>query len=261
MHMKNSLLALIALLLLVIIGVLIWDVNQQAEEQQVEEPQEEPEEEDAPENVVVTQPRRDAQVGAHGLVIVGEARVFENTVQWRVKDSAGAVLDEGFTTAASPDIGQFGPFVAYANYTAVAGEEGAVEVFVYSAKDGSEEEMVRVPVRFVAEEEAQIFLSVDATPLDCGDVAPVNRFVLDKAGAVWEVLESATEVPRGVILKSLTENDGIVTVDFNSAIEAGGSCRVTAIRAQITSTLKAFDGVNEVIITVEGGDPDLALQP
>jgi spore germination protein GerM len=42
--------------------------------------------------------------------------------------------------------------------------------------------------------------------------------------------------------------------------QMGGSCRVTAIRAQITQTLEQFSTIKNVIISVNGS-VDEALQP
>jgi spore germination protein GerM len=42
--------------------------------------------------------------------------------------------------------------------------------------------------------------------------------------------------------------------------QVGGSCRVAAIRAQITDTLKQFPPVDEVIISIDDRTEDI-LQP
>lgn len=72
-----------------------------------------------------------------------------------------------------------------------------------------------------------------------------------------------TSIPSHVKLLSVTADDnGIVTADFDSHLDAGvaGSCRVSAIREQITRTLSQFPEVRGVVISVEG-DVDGALQP
>jgi spore germination protein GerM len=60
----------------------------------------------------------------------------------------------------------------------------------------------------------------------------------------------------------LTIEDGVAKVDFNEQLEyeVSGSCRVSAIRAQITETLKQFPTVKEVIISIDGRTEDI-LQP
>lgn len=235
-------------------------------------------------NIKVSMPDENQRVGAHSLVIVGEARVFENTYQWRVKDEDGNVLDSGFGTADAADIGQYGAFVVYATYTATPGERGTVEVFNESARDGSEENMVTIPVLFTREKTAKVFFSnaeMTGEVGTCDEVYGVDRLVIDSPipairirQALWILLAGGvtgeeeadgytSQIPEGVRINSLKVNDyaGTVTVDFSDEIETGGSCRVTAIRAQIEETVKAIDSSYSVVITVNGGNPDEALQP
>jgi hypothetical protein len=71
-----------------------------------------------------------------------------------------------------------------------------------------------------------------------------------------------TSINPGVKINKLTITDGVAKVDFNETMEEGmgGSCRVSAIRAQITQTLKQFSTVKDVIISVNGRVEDV-LQP
>ncbi|HPP18950.1 MAG TPA: GerMN domain-containing protein, partial [Candidatus Dojkabacteria bacterium] len=52
----------------------------------------------------------------------------------------------------------------------------------------------------------------------------------------------------------LSIEDGVARVDFSKELEEGvaGSCKVESIRAQIEETLKQFDNIDSVIISVEG---------
>lgn len=109
---------------------------------------------------------------------------------------------------------------------------------------------------------------------DCRQVFPLERTVAqtDAVGraSIEELLLGPTSaekrdgyfssIPSGAKLNSLTISDGVAKVDFNNTIEAGGSCRVSAIRAQVIQTLKQFATVREVEISVEGRVAD-ALQP
>lgn len=99
------------------------------------------------ENIKVYAPAQGAQVTSP-LVISGEARVFEGTVNYRILDETGSIISEGFTTAASPEMGEFGPYALTADYTPPATATGKLEVFNYSARDGSVENLVTVIVRF-----------------------------------------------------------------------------------------------------------------
>ncbi|MDO8648179.1 MAG: Gmad2 immunoglobulin-like domain-containing protein [Candidatus Peregrinibacteria bacterium] len=98
-------------------------------------------------NIRVTEPASEDVVSSP-LTIRGEARVFENVFQYRLKDEDGTVLVEGFESALSPDIGQFGAFTVEVPFGPPSGASGTLEVFAYSAKDGSEIDMVRISVRF-----------------------------------------------------------------------------------------------------------------
>lgn len=112
--------------------------------------------------------------------------------------------------------------------------------------------------------------------IDCSLVFPVTREV-EKSVAVGRVALTElfkgttfteeedkyfTNIPDGVVINSLDITDGVAKVDLNSKLEegVGGSCRVTAIRAQITETLKQFSTVDSVVISIDGQTEDI-LQP
>lgn len=71
-----------------------------------------------------------------------------------------------------------------------------------------------------------------------------------------------TSINPGVKIQKLTIVDGIAKVDFDTQLDfhVGGSCRVSAIRAEITQTLKQFPTVSEVVISIDGRTEDI-LQP
>lgn len=98
-------------------------------------------------NIVVTMPKARDRVGLP-VVIEGQARVFENVVNYRLVGNDGKILAEGYAMADAPDIGQFGPFRGELMYASETDGEGVVEVFVYSAKDGSEIDKVTIPVTY-----------------------------------------------------------------------------------------------------------------
>lgn len=104
--------------------------------------------EDSSVNVIVTAPQEGDVVG-YAFPITGVARVFENVVNYRIKDEDESVLFEGYAMANSPDIGRFGPFLISVDVSAAKGKKGTLEVFQLSAKDGSEIDKVTVHVVFV----------------------------------------------------------------------------------------------------------------
>lgn len=99
------------------------------------------------ENITVSSPKAQ-DVIKRPVTITGTARVFENVVSYRIKDSDGFVLVSGSTTYEAEDTGEFGEYTITTNYLEPKGETGVVEVYNASAKDGSDENVVRVPVKF-----------------------------------------------------------------------------------------------------------------
>ena len=111
---------------------------------------------------------------------------------------------------------------------------------------------------------------------DCGDVFPVTRVSGEEGDVVRESLLALLAGPSGeelgqkyytylnpgIKLLGLRSENGILYVDFSSELEkdVAGSCDTIAIRAQITRTLEQFEGVDRVVILVEGKSEDV-LQP
>ncbi len=126
----------------------------------------------------------------------------------------------------------------------------------------------------------QIFLSdsrfAGEPYFDCARTVAVERLVPKTLGVARVTLEAllqgATQgeidsklfssINSGVQIQKLTIEDGVAEVDFNEQLEfqVGGSCRVTAIRAQITDTLEQFPTVDSVVISINGRTEDI-LQP
>ena len=115
---------------------------------------------------------------------------------------------------------------------------------------------------------------LDPQHLDCSVVFPSRRAVLsgDVAKAALEALLQGptddektsgafTSLPEDVELRPLVVKNGVATADFSSSLNrVAGSCRVGSIRAQVEKTLLAVDGVQAVVITVNGKTEDV-LQP
>jgi hypothetical protein len=79
--------------------------------------------------------------------ISGSARVFEATVNYRIKDDKGKILDEGSTNAAEGAPGR-GDFLIKTNFETAGSGKGQIEVFWASPKDGSELDKVIIPVKW-----------------------------------------------------------------------------------------------------------------
>jgi hypothetical protein len=95
-------------------------------------------------NIIVNLPVANSSV-SNVFVVKGSARVFENNLNYRITDTKSNVLMEGNVMAKAKDAGQFGEF----NFT-VSGLTGKgqiiLQVFDYSAKDGSEIDKVTIPL-------------------------------------------------------------------------------------------------------------------
>lgn len=94
-------------------------------------------------NIKLQAPKAGDTVGSQ-FVIKGQARVFENQLNFRVRNAKGQSLIEGTMAAKAPDTGQFGPFEV--TVSSLSKGKTTVEVFDRSAKDGSEIDKVTVQV-------------------------------------------------------------------------------------------------------------------
>jgi Immunoglobulin-like domain of bacterial spore germination len=95
--------------------------------------------------ITLSRPQPNARITS-GVTIAGDASVFEAALQWRIADSAGRVFAQGNTTASAGAPGR-GTYSITANFTPPATDTIAiVEVWSVSAKDGTIDEIVRVPV-------------------------------------------------------------------------------------------------------------------
>jgi len=110
----------------------------------------------------------------------------------------------------------------------------------------------------------------------CNKAFPVEREIAETQAVARAALEELLEGPTqeeesqgffttinpGVKIQKLTIENGVAKADFDEQLEfqVGGSCRVSAIRAEITQTLKQFSTVKEVVISIDGRTEDI-LQP
>jgi hypothetical protein len=229
-------------------------------------------------NITVSEPAAN-QLVTSPLTIRGTARVFENTVSYRIVDETGRNLAEGFTTAQSPDTGQFGPYAITAELASdivPQNGRGFIEVFTESAQDGSEIDKVRVPVRFANADQTEVKLYFGSRSAAVGRECEALSFVpvlVQKDAPARHALErllqgpvgdanAITAIAAGTTLNSVTIADGVARADFSAQLQnyGGGSCTVGLIRDQIERTLKQFPSVREVVISVEGRIDDV-LQP
>jgi spore germination protein GerM len=74
---------------------------------------------------------------------------------------------------------------------------------------------------------------------------------------------ATTLIPNFTTIKSVSVKNGVATVEFESPDTnewSGGSCRVTAMHAQLEKTLTQFSTVQSVEISVNG-ETESIFQP
>jgi hypothetical protein len=99
--------------------------------------------------ILVKEPLANTKVRSP-LTISGDASVFEAALIWQVTDTAGRVLASGFTTATAgaPEKGTFSITATYAD--PASDIIGFAEVYTRSPRDGTIDEIVRVPLILAA---------------------------------------------------------------------------------------------------------------
>lgn len=232
-------------------------------------------------NIIVFNPRPNNEISPP-LILKGIARVFENSLNYELKDEENNIIAKNFMTADAPDTGKFGAYETEIYYSEPKGERGNLEVFNYSAKDGSKENVVVIPVSFKKIQEfttVKIFFGnivFDPDVADCEKAYEIERRIPKTEsvarGALEELLKGPTKaeddkgfitsINKGVKIQKLVIENGTAKVDFDSQLEyqTGGSCRVAAIRNQIKQTLLQFPSVSSVLISIDGRTEDI-LQP
>lgn len=238
-------------------------------------------------NIIVNFPEKDQIIGQH-LVIKGKARVFENQFNWVIKNAENnEEILTGTAYASAEDMGLYGPYEIDIILTDSVPEKILAEVFDYSAKDGAKQDLVSIPLTFNKDLRDSYEIYFSNNKLD-PQVSCLKVFsVIKSAGVNLPVpfgeeglrrnIEALlmgpgntdkeegyfTNIPENVKLNKIEIKDNYAKLDFSKEMESNvaGSCRVTAIRAQIVKTVLAFDkNIRSVIISVNGKSED-ALQP
>jgi hypothetical protein len=219
--------------------------------------------------------------------VSGNSNFFETNTRIRIKDETGKILADTSTNA-NGWMDKLYPFSADVFYDAPSSPRGFVEVFESSAKDGSEQNKIAVPVIFgdyrLNPQKSKIGLyyynKTKDQELDlavgCSKdaVLPVEREVertkTPIQGAIDLLLQGnitaeekqagfSTEFPlEGFSLKGANLKNGFLTLEFEDKENktTGGSCRVNLLWAQIEKTAKQFPGVESVSF-----QPDNLFQP
>ncbi|MFA6603215.1 MAG: GerMN domain-containing protein [Patescibacteria group bacterium] len=213
--------------------------------------------------------------------VAGRAKMNGGAIMIEITDVSGQVLFRERTPVTGNPGDDYGRFSQSVSLDAADVREIRVSVAFETADGGLSDEAI-VRTVFLSDPDSfaiKIYLNrmgVEASS-QCDSVEAVERIVSSKGAvyrsAIAELLKGPTaeektaglysSLPRGATLRSVaTDADGVVTADFYRTLESGvaGSCRVQAIRAQITSTLQQFPEVRGVVISVNGRTEDV-LQP
>ncbi len=232
----------------------------------------------------VSNPRPN-QVVQSPILIEGEARgnwFFEASFPVLLLDEQGNTL----ATATSQAEGEwmtedFVPFTASLSFQPPSAKKGTLVLKKDNPSDLPEfDDELRIPVVFDTSETLTVKVFFGNSKLDpelsCNKAFPVERIIEKKSSVARAALEEllkgptaeekvqgyGTTINPGVTINKLIIEDGVLEVDFDESLEfqVGGSCRVSAIRAEITQTLMQFPTVDEVIISINGRTEDI-LQP
>jgi len=236
----------------------------------------------------ITTPRPN-QVIETPLIIEGEAWgnwYFEASFPIKIFDGKGNLLGTTIAQAKSNWMTEdFVPFSAELDFSFSSTEEGEI-IFEKDNPSGlpKNDDQLKFPIYFKKVVAPENIMKVKAyfnndrldPEYSCNKVFPVEREIIKTQAVARAALEELLKGPTArekfegfgtsinpeVKIQSLTINDEVAKVDFNEQLEfqAGGSCRVTAISAQIRETLKQFPTVKEVIISIDGRTEDI-LQP
>jgi hypothetical protein len=234
--------------------------------------------------IQITKPRPNETIQSP-LEIKGEARgywFFEADFPVKLLDENGELIASGIAQAQGDWMTEdFVPFESILEFEVPETDKGVL-ILEKDNPSGLPEnaDELRIPVRFNLAETIKVKVYFNNDRMDpefsCNKVFPVEREIPKTQtvgrAALEELLKGSTEAEKnqgfftsinsGVKIQSLSIKDGVAKVDFDEQLEfqVGGSCRVAAIRAQITETLKQFPTVDNVIISIDGRTEDI-LQP
>ncbi|GEM_PF-1457710 len=111
-------------------------------------------------NIVVFSPIPNAEV-SESFIVKGRARVFENQLNIRVSISGQKIYESG-VYANAPDIGKYGDFekeIYLPTQRLQDNSDIALDVFDYSAKDGSEIDKVSIPLKFRSKKNLAVYVN------------------------------------------------------------------------------------------------------
>lgn len=214
--------------------------------------------------------------------IEGRGRAFENTIGVKIVDENGLILYQGSVMTNAQDMSKFGDFSQDINLNYFPQTDNiVVECFIASAKDGSITASEKKTLKYDLQYEIiKVFFSntkLNPNAIDCAKVFPVERRISKNdpnppLSAIKFLLLGPTQkesdegylvvTPNNLTINYIKPEGKNVQIDFGAELlqAGGGSCRVTAIRAEISETLLQFYPGYNVIISSNGNIEEV-LQP
>jgi hypothetical protein len=203
----------------------------------------------------------------------------------KLQDSTGKVLGQTYLKATTDWMAPEVYFKADLSFVSDIEQKGILIFHNENASGMPEKDREFVlPVKILKSQPENVTIKVYFSnnkmdpEISCNKVFAVERSILKieaiGSAALWQLLMGPTEeeksqgfytsINEGVKLQGLMigMESGTAMADFNERLEyqVGGSCRVSAIRAQISETLKQFPTIKDVIISINGRKEDI-LQP
>jgi len=226
-------------------------------------------------DIIVFSPGKDDTVGK-SFVVSGKTRLSSQILSYKLSDNTSRVLLEG-----TLPLLQYGDEVFREFNTKIEiiegfkSEGGTLEV--YSQGPGLESSRVSLPLIFQKERERVkvFFSSRKEKSTDCSRVYPVERILSGESDMYTETVEHLlkgptkveetegffTSIPEDTTAYDVFLEEGVVWLDFSEELsEGGGSCMMTARKAQIEETMFQFLEVKDVVISQEGIFDDSELE-
>jgi len=215
--------------------------------------------------------------------LFGITRAFENTMQVEIiKKETGELILKKAYTANAQEPSFFGEYnIPFEVKELCDGKtELQATVFIESPKDGAR--MDEETISFFCGEKGGRQINVyfenaqEEGAISCEKVFTTKRIIPQTSHILEATLQEllkgpdakekeagfVTNVPSGVILKSVVLKNAIATINLSSDLSryGGGSCRVGLIRKEFEETAKQFETVKDIRIEVEG-ETEGVLEP
>jgi hypothetical protein len=222
--------------------------------------------------IVITSPQPQATV-ISPLIVEGFTDLASDELLWTIKDEAGAGVTAG-TSSIQPIAGAYRWFELEIFLPTLTQQDFSLEL-----GDAVASETIALPLRLLSTDTSgfNVYFENDSlnTAFVCGAVFPVARTVAETSAigraSLQELINGPTpeEIAAGYrsalgtepLIRSLVISGGVATVDLDSSIDRiQGTCRRTAIAAQMSDTLGQLPLVNRVQLILDG-DPNRPFLP